>query len=1096
MALIAHFKLDGNTIDTVGTYSSNTPTAITYTNQGKIDGAAIFNGSSSTITLASTINLAGNANWTVSAWVKTGSTARQSVLSNSSGGPVANDICLEGGRAAYYHYNGTWLLKQGSIYINDDRWHHITWVNFTGNKMNIYVDGVLDLSQVDSTQSTGPVNQIGKNWTTNYFNGSIDDLRIYNDVLLDKITKLSFKRKLVGHWPLESNGNDISGNNKTLATINNGSYVDGKVGKGLQITSGQGSTTIAPSTLGMNLNACSWSVSMWVKPNRSLWDSLNERFSLFEMGSYYIANETSITIQRHNGSLNSIYMVVYTNQTQPYAGNLAFTNTDLDNWIFVCLTFDGENTIKLHTFAQESGYRTLTYTSGWNKAANPIRNNMFFGGYGWATSDWRSPIDDVKVHNYVLSDYDIKELSKAKILHYSFNSPYEESTTNIYPRTNNALAFTSAYNGTGYGFGSNTNMQQVIDNTLKTGFGSSITKVSRINSGESQRDYVAVDLASPLNSTRVVSFWYYGTFGTAITPYNNDGSAFLYYLDINGEWQGGATSISVPVSLNVWQKITIKIANRGSTAGTGWSWTILHSDNGLVTLANTEYWAFAEFQFEEKDYPTPYTTGTRNAIIRDISGLKNNGTISAISNSPRISLDSKLGSYSMYFNGGTPFITTGLTSFGGLTSCTVSFWRKNDTTIQSWLPFVGQSGTYYIMATSSGTGGFYHQNIGSSWEIFKDGVGQGVGVAATPFTDQNWHHYAIRGVNLSSWTAFKLSGYNGGSWDVEGYFDDVRIYANSLSNDDIKTLYEKRANLDNRGNFSIYNEINQTKYKPLIMNYTIWANGQSGSISPFTRYGENANNTRILEKDPWGKETVVWKSAPLTTTTSAGIYFNEFSIDNTKMYRASWWEKRVTNGSATACTYYAGLNGYGATNGVYNRLTGALNTNPYFWNTSALPTQAQLPLNTWVLIVAHIWPAGSGTGSNHSDSGRYRTNGTKAAINQDFVWHADSTTGRSRSITVYQANATDVVHLSVYPRMDIVDGTEPSLNELLLGHDSRNFDYTKLIGGAINKPMDIQSNLTYITELDEISGTQNSSASQEINNNGTLIINGEFSEVD
>ena len=53
-----------------------------------------------------------------------------------------------------------------------------------------------------------------------------------------------------------------------------------------------------------------------------------------------------------------------------------------------------------------------------------------------------------------------------------------------------------------------------------------------------------------------------------------------------------------------------------------------------------------------------------------------------------------------------------------------------------------------MMATSGGTGGFYHSNIGSSWEIFKDGVAGGVGVAVIPFTDQNWHHYVIRNVNL------------------------------------------------------------------------------------------------------------------------------------------------------------------------------------------------------------------------------------------------------------------------------------------------------------------------------------------------------------
>ena len=38
-------------------------------------------------------------------------------------------------------------------------------------------------------------------------------------------------------------------------------------------------------------------------------------------------------------------------------------------------------------------------------------------------------------------------------------------------------------------------------------------------------------------------------------------------------------------------------------------------------------------------------------------------------------------------------------------------------------------------------------------KFFKDGgVAQGPLVAATPFTDQLWHHYVIRGVDLSAWT--------------------------------------------------------------------------------------------------------------------------------------------------------------------------------------------------------------------------------------------------------------------------------------------------------------------------------------------------------
>jgi hypothetical protein len=57
-------------------------------------------------------------------------------------------------------------------------------------------------------------------------------------------------------------------------------------------------------------------------------------------------------------------MVVYTNQTQPYNGGLTFTNTDINDFIFLCITFDGNNTVEMHTFAKESGYRKLTYTGG------------------------------------------------------------------------------------------------------------------------------------------------------------------------------------------------------------------------------------------------------------------------------------------------------------------------------------------------------------------------------------------------------------------------------------------------------------------------------------------------------------------------------------------------------------------------------------------------------------------------------------------------------------------------------------------------------------------------------------------------------------
>ena len=186
---------------------------------------------------------------------------------------------------------------------------------------------------------------------------------------------------------------------------------------------------------------------------------------------------------------------------------------------------------------------------------------------------------------------------------------YLRRITNIFPRSGTTLAFTDAYNGSSYGFGSGTNIQQEFQDNLRPESTTRVTKVSRINSNVSQMDYVYIGLDSPQNSTRIVSFWYYGTYGTGITPYNNDGSANLSYLNASKNWVAGTTTgfpryVDIPVTVNVWQKIVVRIVNNGST-GVGLTWLILHSNVETPTLANTEYWAFSEFIYEQKPLNCP-----------------------------------------------------------------------------------------------------------------------------------------------------------------------------------------------------------------------------------------------------------------------------------------------------------------------------------------------------------------------------------------------------------------------------------------------------------------------------------------------------------
>lgn len=212
-----------------------------------------------------------------------------------------------------------------------------------------------------------------------------------------------------------------------------------------------------------------------------------------------------------------------------------------------------------------------------------------------------------------------------------------------------------------------------------------------------------------------------------------------------------------------------------------------------------------------------------------------------------------------------------------------------------------------------------------------------------------------------------------------------------------------------------------------IMDYSIWKDGQTGSIGDFTQY--SSNNRRVTAPDPWGKQTVVWESYSIEgSTASGGIYYKAFPIDNTKMYRMSWWEKRVTNASGTYANYYAGLNGYGSVNGVFRVGSTSPNTNPYFWSCS----YSSLIEGEWFLVVGHVHPVGY-TGGTHPDSGRYNPSGRIGNISYDYVWMPETTTARSRNLALYQPNSVGMLHHTVYPRIDICDGTEPSIQDLLNG---------------------------------------------------------------
>jgi hypothetical protein len=260
---------------------------------------------------------------------------------------------------------------------------------------------------------------------------------------------------------------------------------------------------------------------------------------------------------------------------------------------------------------------------------------------------------------------------------------------------------------------------------------------------------------------------------------------------------------------------------------------------------------------------------------------------------------------------------------------------------------------------------------------------------------------------------------------------------------------------------------------------TTWTEGE-GSATGFSANGADSENHRFMDTDPFGLQAMIWEARNDSTSNADGGWNSStFSIDNTKLYRFSVWVNRTVQGNGS---FYFGTRGYGSTDGVLYRDNGSNSTNPYFWSTGTPTTVGE-----WTLVVGHVWPVGSGTGANHTDSGRYTIDGSiVGGITRDFVWRSETTTSAHRTYLYYSTDTTTRQRW-VYPRVDIVDGTEPSIDELLASppgemevsfSDARELQYDSIVQDGLVLHLDAAT-------FNTVTGTTWYDVSEN-NNNGTL----------
>jgi hypothetical protein len=213
--LTAHWKLnedygiivsDSSGTDKHGTLMNDTP-ATWQPSSGYLNGAVELDGIDDYVEIQNYDGITGTNPRSISCWIKTtsqavhnpimhwgleGTGARWTFTTNYDNGVAYLRAMISGGYCRGYVNN---------ITLNDGQWHHVgvTWqVEDADNDIDnakLYIDGIAVttsdwVSHQVNTQQGDPV-YIGK-WSSNYFDGSIDDVQIYDFVLTaDEISALA-----------------------------------------------------------------------------------------------------------------------------------------------------------------------------------------------------------------------------------------------------------------------------------------------------------------------------------------------------------------------------------------------------------------------------------------------------------------------------------------------------------------------------------------------------------------------------------------------------------------------------------------------------------------------------------------------------------------------------------------------------------------------------------------------------------------------------------------------------------------------------------------------------------------------------------------
>ncbi len=462
--LIGYWTFDGNDVPnglikdmsattTPSHGNTNSISTSTFYTAGKIGQALNFDGVDDGVTIGIIPALyASSSDMTISMWIKPSklTVGALCLICNSNAGLGNVPWALEFNSTAARFSFGQAGLGAGTVRVTSstnlkkDVWYHVVAVRTYSSSLSwpttLYLNGVSDGSgTLGRAGLSNQVVAIGKYGAanSNYFQGAIDDVRVYNRALSaneikqlynsgisrfassnvgNTVTSCLYSQScgLAGYWTfdgkdmsngkvLDKSGNSRDGNVISIATTT--FYVPGKVGQGFNFDGVDDRVSIDQLNSTLSINN-SFTISAWFK-SRSF-STADDRPTILG-SSVSTSDRTYVQVSSAGEPIVATWNGSIMNSK---SGNAIKLNT----WHHIVMTSNG-STI--------NGYLDNILMTGNTVANTSFSNGKTNIGSGPVSGYFPGVIDDVKVYNRVLSTAEITAL------YNSANSKYATSPNTI-----------------------------------------------------------------------------------------------------------------------------------------------------------------------------------------------------------------------------------------------------------------------------------------------------------------------------------------------------------------------------------------------------------------------------------------------------------------------------------------------------------------------------------------------------------------------------------------------------------------------------------------------------------------------------------------